>query len=962
MIVFDLKPVHYSGFFVAGAAFLILAILASPAIAQIEAVEEAAEPIEEIIVLGSRLRRRDFSEPSPITTIDRKALDFSGQGTLETALNQLPQVVPSFDRTANNPGNGRAQIDLRGLGAQRTLVMLNGRRLAPSGIGTAVDVNNLPQALIERVEVITGGASTVYGSDAVSGVVNFTIRDDFEGFGLDVSAYSTEKGDSNYYDLNLAFGHNFANDSGNITFFGGYYDREATYADAREFTSVPWWDSTWEGEGGQLVQGGSARVPDGLLDFPWVDFGNGPASTIFDADGNPREYIEPDDTYNWAPANFLQIPLRRYNGGFLLNHELTNRTEIYAEVAYSRSEVERILAPVPSAGWLQVNFDNPILTPATQQLFADNLFPVQGTVVEGFFLKRFEEFGPRVFDNTSEYTRIVAGVRGDFWSDWEFDAWITYTENDEEELLLNDGSHSRWQQGLLVDPVSGQCFDPSNGCVPVNMFGASNLSPEAIEFLHLPPMQNLTSRQQVLASAFIRGELFETWAGAVETAFGVEWHTDDGSFLADEFLFSGDTMGFGGESPVTGKEQVYEVYAEMLIPLADGVTLAEYLALEVGGRYSDYDNAGGVETYKAGLEWIPVTGLGFRAMFQRSVRAPNLLEAFQEQFIYEDSFVYDDPRDDPCSAASDPVANGNVDNCIATGIPADQVGVFEASQFPALFISGGNPDLEPEFADTLTAGIVFSPEAIPNLQLSVDYFNIEIEGEIGGLAAVDACFDVANVDNLFCDLIRRDPTTLNVNEVREFNINRGVYQTSGIDTQLNYSMELPSALAFGDAGAGLNINVIWTHLKELSNQNTPFSSIVECAGTFGWPCTEQSDGMTWPTDRVTTSLGYDAGDLSAHLSWRWIDKTDNGAYIGAPLIGIPVEDLDLAVPFVKSKNYFDLGFAYQFGEHVIARLTIANLTDTDPPMMADWVYDKNTDTRMYDIFGRSYTLSLSMTY
>ena len=959
MIDSDTKPDYLCGRFAAGAVIVLLAVLPTSATAQTESLDDETAAIDEIVVLGSRLRRRDFSEPSPITTIDREALDFSGQGTLETALNQLPQVVPSFDRTANNPGNGRAQIDLRGLGAQRALVMLNGRRLAPSGIGTAVDVNNLPQALIERIEVITGGASTVYGSDAVSGVINFTIRDDFDGFSLDASAYSTEKGDSNFYDLNLAYGHNFASGRGNITFFGGYYDREATYADAREFTSVPWWDNWWEGE---LVQGGSLRVPDGLLDYPWVDFGNGPAPTIFDADGNPREYVDPDDSYNWAPANFLQIPLRRYNGGFLLNHELTDRTELYLEAAYSRSEVKRILAPVPSSMWLQVNFDNPILTPATQQLFADNLFPIQGTVVEGFFLKRFEEFGPRVFDNTSEYTRIVVGVRGDFWSDWEFDAWITYTENGEEELLLNDGSRSRWQQGLLVDPDSGQCFDPSDDCVPINMFGAGNLSPEAIEFLRLPPMQNLTSRQQMLASAFIRGELFETWAGAVETAFGVEWHSDDGSFLADEFLFSGDTMDFGGQSPVIGKEQVYEVYAEMLLPLADGVTLAEYLALEVGGRYSDYDNAGGVETYKVGLEWIPVTSLGLRGMFQRSVRAPNLLEAFEEQFAYEDFFVSDDPRDDPCSAASSPEANGNEDKCIATGIPADQIGIFEASQFPTLFISGGNPDLEPEIADTLTVGIVLSPEAVPNLQLSVDYFNIEIEGAIGGLAAVDACFDVANVDNLFCDLIRRDVTTLNVNEVREFNINRGVYQTSGIDTQFNYSMELPSALSFGDAGAGLNVNVLWTHLLELANQNTPFSSIVECAGTFGWPCTELSDGMTWPADRVTTSLGYQSGELSAHLTWRWVEKTDNGVYVGAPLIGIPIEDLDPAVPNVKSKNYFDLGFAYQFSEHLTARLTIANLTDTDPPMMADWVWDKNTDTRTYDIFGRSYTLSFSLNY
>jgi outer membrane receptor protein involved in Fe transport len=940
------------------ATCLVIGAIAAPVAAQDADVVEEDTAIEEIIVTGSRLRRRDFSAPSPIATIDREALNATGQGTLETALSQMPQFTPHFDRTANNPGNGRASVDLRGLGPQRTLVMLNGRRLAPSGIGTAVDLNNLPQALIQGAEVITGGASTVYGSDAVSGVVNFTLRDDFEGFVLDVSGYATEEGDSNIYDLSMAYGHNFTSGRGNITIFGGYYDRDATYADAREFTSVPWWDDWW---GGTLVQGGSAAVPEGLLRSPAVDFGNGPAWTIFDSAGDPREYTDAD-SYNWAPWNFLQIPLERVNGGLLLNHELTSRAELYVEAFYSRSEVERVLAPVATSAWLEINTDNPILTPATRQLFADNLIPVGGNIVRGLFRKRFEEFGPRILDNTSEYTRVVAGIKGDIRSDWEFDAWVTYTENDELELRLNHGSRSRWQQGLFVDPVTGQCFDPSNGCTAVNMFGEGNISPEAAAFLRLPPLRNRTSREQMLASAFVRGKPFASWAGPVETSFGMEWRRDNGSFEADEYLFTGDTMGASGDAPVIGEEEVLEVYAEMLVPLMDGFRFADYLALEIGGRYSDYDHAGSVDTYKVGLEWIPIPGLGFRSMFQHSVRAPNLLEAFQEQSVSEGSFVGDDPRDDPCSAASEPAANGNVEKCIATGLPADQIGVFEASQFPTLFISGGNPDLEPETADTLTVGVVIAPEAIPNLQVSVDYFDIEMEGEIGSLGAKDACFDVANTGNLFCDLIRRDPITFDVNNVREFNINRGVYRTSGIDTQLTYSMELPPALAIAEAGADLTVNVMWTHVSELVNQNTAFSSELDCAGTFGWPCTDRAGGMTWPTDRVTTRFGYESGDLSAHLSWRWIDKTSNGVAIGAPLIGIPASDLDPAVPYVRQKNYFDLGFAYRFSDNISARLTIANLSDTDPPMMADYVHDKNTDTRMYDIFGRSYTLSFSLNY
>jgi outer membrane receptor protein involved in Fe transport len=913
------------------------------------------EVIEEIIATGSRLRRRDFSAPSPIATIDRELLDFTGQGTLETALNQMPQVTPDFDRTANNPGDGTARINLRGLGAGRTLVVLNGRRLAPSGIGSAVDVNTLPQALIERVEVITGGASTVYGSDAVTGVVNFITRNDFDGLTLDVSAYATEQGDSNTYDVSAAYGHDFASGRGNVAVFGGYYDREATYADARELTSVPWFD-TWEGE---LVVGGSFRVADGIVAFPRVDWGNGPIQTIFDADGNPRAYDPDNDAYNWAPWNFLQVPLERYNAGLLLNYDLGSRAELYVEATYTSSQVRSVLAPIPAFGWFEFNTDNPVMTPATQQFFADYGIPMGDDRVLANVSRRFEELGPRILERNSDYTRLVAGVKGDFLSDWEFDAWLTYAKSDESLFQLNAASRARFQQGLLVDPVTGQCFDPSNGCVPINMFGAGNISAEAIEFLRLPRLENVTARDQVLASAFVRGELFDTRAGGVETAFGVEWRRDDGNFSADDYLFSGDALGYVGNAPVLGEETVYEVYTELLLPLADGAALAEYLALEVGGRYSSYDNAGNVETYKVGFEWLPVYSLRVRGMFQRSVRAPNLEEAFREESVSEGSFAQE-PTDDPCSASSDPVAAGNVDKCIATGLPPEQIGVYEAFQFPALFYWGGNRDLEPETADTLTLGIVIAPERLAGLQLAVDYFDLQLEGGIGDLAAASACFDSANTGNLFCDRLKRDPVTFNVNEVRENFINRGLLLTRGIDTQLNFSTDLPDALAIGNAGADVAIDITWTHLRELSSRPTVFSAELDCAGFYGWPCSSENEGMTFPADRVTTNLSYVSGALSAHLSWRWIAKTDNAAPKQSGDWGFP--DPDLAVPYVEAKNYFDLGFAWEFNEHLVARLTIANLTDTEAPMMADAVWDKNTDTRMYDIFGRSYTLSFSLEY
>jgi outer membrane receptor protein involved in Fe transport len=926
---------------------------------------ESGEVVEEIVVTGSRLARRDFTAPSPITSIDRETLAFSGQQTLESTLNRMPQLTPDFDRTSNNPGNGTARINLRGMGAGRTLVMLNGRRLAPSGIGSAVDANNLPQALIERVEIITGGASTVYGSDAIAGVVNVITRSDYEGFGLDMSAYVTEKGDSNTYDINASWGHNFANGKGNITVFGGYYNREPSFQADRAFTRVPLFEN-WDT--GELEESGSFTVPSGLTFFftgnpPPDDF----APFTWDPAGNPVPFNVPDDLYNYAPVNYLQIPLERYSGGVFLNYELGRNLETYVELTHTRKIATQNLAPVPAANFSLINSDNPILTPATRQLIEDNFFPATGAIpgidnlYAGPLRRRLLELGPRIFENEDDYSRAVVGLRGDITENWDFDFWVTYTKGDETEAVINAASRSRYEQGFLVDPATGECYDPSNGCVPINIFGEGNITPEAVAFLRLPTLFNTTSRTQKLASFFVRGEPFSTWAGPVGTAIGVEWRKDEGSLEADELLFTGDALGAFPDPSVIGEESVTEVYAEAIVPLAEDAFFGEYLGLELGARYSEYEHAGKVDSYKLGGDWQINSTLRFRAMFQRSVRAPNLAEAFEEQRFDDGAWVSFQPSNDLCSAAADPVGSGNADACIATGLPASQLGVFEAQvQFPTVFISGGNPNLNPETAETVTVGVIVTPEWWPNWQVSIDYFDLNVEDEIGGLAAETACFDSANVDNLFCDRIRRDPLTFNVNEVDETNINRGILETRGVDTQISFSSELPDYLGIGNNSADLVVNSTWTRMFSNSAQPSAFGTILDCAGYFGWPCNDSRDGNTWPRDRVTTTFNYASGDLNLFLTWQWIANTKNSAPLGVPIFGYP--EPDLAVPVTGVKNYLDLGVGYQFTDKIVGRLAISNLTDTTPPQMADSAGANNTDTALYDIFGRSYTLSFSLQY
>jgi outer membrane receptor protein involved in Fe transport len=923
-----------------------------PLLAQVTIEEE--KTFEEIVVTGSRIKRRDLESPSPITTLDRAAIEASPQATLEEMLNNMPQVTPDMSRGMNNGSNGQARINLRGMGTGRTLVMLNARRVAPSGVDSSVDINNIPQALIERVELITGGASTVYGSDALAGVVNFITRDDFQGLSLEASYGVTEQGDARYEDINIAYGTEFAGGSGRIAVYGGYYDREELFARERALSEDAWFEN-WET--GELERGGSPAVPEGVIGFPEVDWGNGPNFTIFEPDGTPREWGGPDDLYDFQDVNFIQSPLTRYSGGVFANFEFASGYELYLESGFTRNEAAIELAAVPAFEFVLVNTDNPILTPETRQLLEDNALLEPG--LAGIFVgRRMLETGPRHTDYERDYWRTVLGIKGELGGGWSIDGWVTYTTADEMDFLLNDVSASRFHQGFLVDPLTGQCVDPSGGCVPVDIFGEGRLSQEAAEFLRIPPMINITERTQKLASVFVTGVPFDTWAGPFDVAVGLEWRSDDAQFKADDALFTGDALGYNGDAPVNGIEEVWETYVEANIPLLQDAPLAHYLGLEVGARYSKYDNAGGDWTYKFGSSWVPNDAMRFRAMYQRSVRAPNNLELFQEQFSSFGSYVFSDPSEDPCSASADPVGNGYTEACIIQGLPADQIGIFEATpQFPSETIRGGNPNLVPEEAETFTAGVILTPDFMPNWNFTIDYYEIEIEGNIGEVSSSAVCFDLANTGNVFCENIVRDPATGNVVQVFDLFNNRGFVATSGIDVQIHYTSDLPDGLSIFGSGAEFSVHLVWTHMLDVENQENHVSSVINCSGFFNSPC-RGTFGTTAAEDRIATNLQYSSGPLDITLASHWIGGTDNFGQVDHLFFGGP--EANLAIPSTGSKNFLNLGLGYEFTESISARLNIANLTNQSAPFMADGAFANNTDNLLYDIYGRSYSLSLAI--
>lgn len=941
--------------------FSCIACLMLPGLGVAENTDEAleAEPvIEEVTVTGTRIQRRDFTSPSPLVTITREELEFSGQPTLEDYLNQVPQNQPTSGRTLNNGGDGTAGLNLRAFGPGRTLVMLNGRRVAPSGVGSAVDVNNIPSLLVDRVEIITGGASTVYGSDAIAGVVNFITRGEFEGLSFEGGYNVTSEGDADIWDFNAVYGKGFDNGA-HVTVYAGRYEREPLFADQRAITAVPIIDNWFTGE---LQVGGSDSTPYGVINFPRADLGKGPGLVTWDANGVPRPFRDPEDLYNFQPVNYLQAPLSRDTFGAFGAWPLSDRTEVYFELSYAQNEAEISLAESPFGGLVVINIDNPNLSPETQELFSrpqytdlaeDFGFPPGFAVFN--FRRRFPELGPRIRNYDRRYQRYLTGLRGTFGESWHFDTWLTWTDADEQERYFNDGSRSRLRQGLLVDPVSGQCFDPTGGCVPIDPFGPGRVSAEAADFLRVDNILNSTQRRQTLASAVLTGAPFEIWSGPVDLAIGAEWRRDEVRFKADDVLFTGDTIGFRGTAPVDGTETVIEAFAETVMTLYRDQDSGRKLDLEAGLRWSDYDNAGDADTWKLGLNWEVTDGLAVRTMVQRAVRAPNNGELFTTQFTEFGTFVNDNFAD-PCSASSDPVGNGNTDKCILQGLAPAQVGVFEAQfRYPVAFVNGGNPDLDPEASDTLTLGLVVNPASIPELVVSVDYWRLELEDAIGGINARGICFDPANEAGLFCDRIQRDETG-NVSTVLGLLENRALATTDGIDTQVQYGFDLPGPFAVSGDTARLTLNATWSHVLSQEDQALPFTESVDCVGYYGLPC-GYGAGETAPENRLLATFNYRSGPLSANLTWRWIDDVDLAAPLVWDTFGIP--NPRAAIPSIPSWSYFDLGVSYNWSDRFDSRFGVNNLFDKKPPLMASNVFNNNTDALMYDVLGRTFYLNFS---
>jgi len=936
--------------------------------------------LEEVMVTGSRLRRdRNAIETSPVQTIDFEMIQLSGSVTLENTLNKFPQVKPSNTSTTNQSGGaGVLSVDLRGLGPVRTLVLVDGKRFIPADITGLVDLAAIPDLLIERVEVITGGASAVYGSDAIAGAVNFVLRDDFEGFEIRAQYGETSRNDGENTKLDFLLGTNLADGRGNVTMHGSYTEREEVFFGSRSFSRQPLLaDST-----GKLQPFGVGTIPGALIGVSAADLGRiqgvdllntsgacpGPIQGVRFEDGSvPQPFCRPVDQFNYAPPNYLLRPLERWQIGATGHFDISDRVTAYGQVFYTRKdnswqqapEALNPASPGQEPGTLLIpNADtNPLFTPALQQFFAANrnFFDPMDT---GTFRVRnvawqIAEFGPRNSRITSDSLAITGGFRGEFEfldSTWGWDTFYQYSSADVTTNQQGRLSRSRLAAGLDVvieDGVPRCRVGNLLNCVPVSIFGTDALTDEMINYLRISTGSQDDFTRNV-AGFSLAGNLLSLPAGPVSVAFGGEYRKEEFGTIPALPALTGD-LGTSGVLPKVnnGDFDIYEVFAETRIPLLQGLPAVQSLAFEGALRYSDYSTIGSVTTWKTALDWQIVESVRARGSFSRAIRAPNLNELFA---VPGSGFL---GGVDPCLAAFNPTeAQKNL--CVAQGVPAAlrdslQTGASEGFQV----ISGGNLDLTEEEADTITFGVVFTPQAVPGLFITLDYFDIQVDNAIGQVAAqtlVNTCFQTLDANSLPCRSITR-LSSGNIQEVRAPLLNVATREVSGVDMQVNYTTDLPAYMGLPGLGASLDVMFVATRQFGDKTQALEGQPKVDCAGFYGGPCSSDAVRIT-PDFSALLRLDWRSGPY--HLAAEFNHIGDLKLH---PL-AFPNE-----VDSLSARTYMDLVGGFDVGNNIRIFGGINNVFDKQPPVLGFRAGgDHSTNPQLFDPLGRRFFIGASIAF
>jgi len=895
--------------------------------------------IEEVIVTGTRIISEEgFGRTSPVTVVGMDEISSYGLTRVEDILNNLPQIETAENAFVSNGTTGTATIDLRGLGSSRTLVLINGRRMQPGGVSIeSADVNQIPTAMIERVEVLTGGASATYGADAVAGVVNFIMR---RVDGVEVSAgisgyqhnnrnafmqdlmdqrgftYPTGNSglDGKAYNIDIVFGGEFADNRGNATVFATWRKNDALLQGARDYSSCAL------NQPGDWCSGSyNADVPNYDI-YPIDEEGN----FVFDYDDSfftlqPDSSLAPwnGNVYNYGPVNFFQRPDERWSAGVFADYEINEHAVTFLEVLLANDETRGQIAE--SGTFFYEAYPLPI----SNELFPDNFvssleeyFPGEDRF--GVYIgKRNTEGGPRSDILSHNSFRIVAGVRGVISDDWDYDVSYLHGQTNSSSTYIND-----FLATSLYPAVNAELCAATAGCVPYEVFTYQGVTHEQADTLSgTANAQNVSSTD--VFNAYATGAI--PWglpAGDVLVVAGYEWRQVEYITEADTLYQEGLLLGQGGSLPnIDGGYRVNELFTEANIPLLADRSWARMMVLDLAYRWSDYSTSGPSSTYRIGLDWQALDSLRIRTGYNRAVRVPNVTELYTPQTIGWSFGI------DPCASESPAYS---FEQCARSGVTAEQYGRIAASPLNEInALVGGNPNLEPEKADTFTFGLVIEP--MNTMQASFDYWDIRIKEAIGSVYPERALYQCVDFGNL-CERIHRGVGgTLWVGRtgwVDANYLNLSDLHWRGIDVAWAWS-----------PGNHWNFNLIGTYMlkKETTEiPNDPDSSF-DCAGVISWDC--------WPSPRWrhTATATYDSNSFWALTGrWRYYGKVK---YEGT-------EDL-IANDNLGAQNYIDLNAVFRFMETHDVVVGVNNVFDKEPPLMGSSLsWDANTVPGFWDTLGR----------
>jgi len=982
------------------------AMCTAVAVAQEQPADEA--DIGSVVVTGSRIPQPNLTSISPVTAVSAETVRIEGITRVEDLINNLPQAFADFGGNLSNGATGAATVNLRGLGAQRTLVLVNGRRLMPgdptqNGNATP-DLNQIPGALIERIEVLTGGASAVYGADAVAGVVNFIMNDNFEGVRVDAQYSFYQHSNSNdamadrlaardfaapdddvrdgyQKDITFVLGMNSADGRGNATVYAGYRQLDGLLQSQRDYSACAL-NPTATG----AFCGGSSTTAPARFDIMVQSGANAGVplgSFMTNPDGSLRTFTATDQ-FNFAPANYYFRPDERYTAGLFAHYDLGETSQVYTEFSFMDDQTFAQIAaaglflnggPGPGSGYL-VNCDNPFMTPNQVQTFCTNQGFGPDDVISLDIGRRNVEGAGRLNDLQHTSYRGVVGMRGSISDAWGYDVYGMYGTTEFSNSYFNDFSIQRGGKALIarrdgngniVCGVNADA-DPTNDdplCFPYDVFSPAGPSAQSLGFVQIPGFQNGFTREEVV-SASVTGDLGQngiklpTATDGMGVAFGAEYRSEQSQLRNDVAFRTGDLSGQGGAVfDSDGSYDVSEVFAELRLPLVQGKAGAESLMLETGYRYSDYSLGFDTDTYKFGLEWAPVPDIRLRGSFQQAVRAPNIQELFRPTGLQLDG------NTDPCAGDFDPNTllqdepTATEAQCALTGVLPGQYGSIQqnpAAQYNG--ITGGNPDLDPESSDTTSFGLVFTPRFAEGLTVTVDYFDIMVENVIGPIGAdliLNKCLSTGDPE--FCTLIQRAPGSGDIWSAQGFvidpTLNLGSLATKGIDLEANYKFEI------GGAGS-LGVQLIGTYLEELVTEPLPNNPTYDCAGLYGTVC-----GVPAPEWRHKLRTTWATPwNLDLTLTWRHLDEVIVDNLVDNPNFtpGAPVFDEKLA-----AQDYVDLAVAYvmEVGPSALTmRLGINNITDEEPPLVSQatctsTLCSGNTFPQVYDTLGRTIFLNVT---